>query len=170
MTDDTTTFELTRRRVLGGALTVGAASAATGAGTLALFSDTEQSSGNTVSAGTLDLTADGDDDATTTLSVGGSTVEPGASGSGATTLSNAGSIDGFANFDVSTVQQNENGQTEPERPVDNSGGDPGTGSGELGGLIPDTWSTLDVRYGFDTTGDGNIDVPVVSTFGKTYEP
>ncbi|MFB6176161.1 MAG: TasA family protein, partial [Halobaculum sp.] len=54
--DDTTTFELTRRRILGGALTIGAASAATGAGTLALFSDTEQSSGNTVQAGTLDLT------------------------------------------------------------------------------------------------------------------
>lgn len=47
---------LTRRRVLGAALTTGLAAAGAGAGTYALFSDVESSSGNTVQAGTLDLT------------------------------------------------------------------------------------------------------------------
>jgi len=47
---------VTRRRVLGGIVTVGAASAAVGAGTFAFFSDTESSSNNQVTAGTLDLT------------------------------------------------------------------------------------------------------------------
>ena len=54
MSDDNT-IELNRRRVLGGIVTVGAAAAAAGAGTFALFSDTEESSGNTVQAGTLNL-------------------------------------------------------------------------------------------------------------------
>nr|WP_254282213.1 TasA family protein [Haloarcula salina] len=46
---------VTRRRVLGGIVTVGAASAAVGAGTFAFFSDTETSTDNTVQAGTVDL-------------------------------------------------------------------------------------------------------------------
>jgi len=48
-------IELNRRRVLGGLVTIGAAGAAVGAGTFALFSDEEQSTGNTIQAGTLDL-------------------------------------------------------------------------------------------------------------------
>lgn len=48
-------IELTRRKVLGGLASIGAASAAAGAGTMAYFSDSETSSGNTVSAGTVDL-------------------------------------------------------------------------------------------------------------------
>lgn len=48
-------IELTRRRVLGSVATIGAASAAAGAGTFALFSDEETSDGNTITAGTLDL-------------------------------------------------------------------------------------------------------------------
>ncbi|MDS0223138.1 CalY family protein [Haloarcula sp. S1AR25-5A] len=48
-------IELTRRRVLGGIATVGAASAAAGAGTFAYFSDEETSTGNTIQAGTVDL-------------------------------------------------------------------------------------------------------------------
>ncbi|SFR93124.1 SipW-cognate class signal peptide [Halomicrobium zhouii] len=48
-------IELSRRRVLGGIATVGAASAAVGAGTYAAFSDTEESTDNTISAGSLTL-------------------------------------------------------------------------------------------------------------------
>ncbi|MEE6211158.1 TasA family protein [Salarchaeum sp. III] len=55
MSDDTDGIELTRRRALGGLLTLGAAGAAGGAGTMAYFSDTETSTGNTVSAGTMNL-------------------------------------------------------------------------------------------------------------------
>lgn len=54
MTEEDSKF--TRRRVLGGLITVGAASAAAGAGTFALFSDSETSDGNTVQAGTIELT------------------------------------------------------------------------------------------------------------------
>lgn len=55
MTDDESNSKLNRRRVLGGIVTIGAASAAAGAGTYAWFNDTETSSGNTITAGTLDL-------------------------------------------------------------------------------------------------------------------
>jgi spore coat-associated protein N len=53
--DNEKTLELTRRRALGGLLTIGVGSAAVGAGTLAAFSDEESSTGNQVTAGTLDL-------------------------------------------------------------------------------------------------------------------
>ncbi len=53
--EDGFTLQLTRRRALGALLTIGAGSAAAGAGTFALFSDTEESTGNSITAGTLDL-------------------------------------------------------------------------------------------------------------------
>lgn len=84
-------LELSRRRVLGGLALTGAAAAGTGAGTFAYFSDTEESSGNTVSAGTLDLTPDG----ATGFSFGLSSLAPGESaGSPSVDLENSGSIDG----------------------------------------------------------------------------
>ncbi|MEZ3117346.1 TasA family protein [Halobaculum sp. MBLA0147] len=125
--DSGTTFELTRRRVLGGALTVGAASAATGAGTFALFSDSEESNGNSVQAGTLDLAAGGNNGTnTTTLSV--TKARPGQSGTGTRTLKNVGSINGFLNLNVRSVSSDENGLAEPEKQA----GDSSKGSGELG--------------------------------------
>ncbi|MFD1589104.1 TasA family protein [Halorientalis brevis] len=48
-------IELTRRKVLGGITTVGVASAAAGAGTFALFSDSESTTDQTISTGTVDL-------------------------------------------------------------------------------------------------------------------
>ncbi len=59
MSKDVGELQITRRRLLGGLVSVGAASAATGAGTMAYFSDSETSSGNTVRAGTLNLDFDG---------------------------------------------------------------------------------------------------------------
>lgn len=60
MSDDNrnSTIELNRRRVLAGLGTIGVASAGAGAGTMALFSDEETNSGNTIQAGTLDLTTE----------------------------------------------------------------------------------------------------------------
>ena len=58
MTDNDTHFELSRRSVLAGLGGVGAASAAAGLGTTALFSDTESFEGNTIAAGELDLKVD----------------------------------------------------------------------------------------------------------------
>jgi predicted ribosomally synthesized peptide with SipW-like signal peptide len=46
---------LTRRRLLGSIVTTGFGSAAAGAGTAAYFSDTESSTGNSISTGTLNL-------------------------------------------------------------------------------------------------------------------
>ena len=53
MSDDG--LNLSRRKVLGGITTVGAASAAAGAGTFALFSDTGQTNKQTISTGTVRL-------------------------------------------------------------------------------------------------------------------
>lgn len=55
MSDEESRFVLTRRRLLSGVAVTGAATAGAGAGTMAYFEDTEQSSGNSVSAGTFDL-------------------------------------------------------------------------------------------------------------------
>lgn len=57
MSDNDTTIELNRRRVLGGIATIGAASAALGAGTFAYFSDTAESQNNSITTGNLALGA-----------------------------------------------------------------------------------------------------------------
>lgn len=48
-------IELTRRKVLGSAAVVGAASAGAGAGTFAYFSDTENTNNNTITAGQVSI-------------------------------------------------------------------------------------------------------------------
>lgn len=55
MSDDNTGIGLTRRRLLAGLGTLGAASAASGAGTFAYFHDTGTSNNNTIHSGTLKL-------------------------------------------------------------------------------------------------------------------
>ena len=98
--------KLTRRQLLGGFLTIGAAGAAAGAGTMAYFSDTESSSGNTVQAGTLDLTLDGTSQTVTFLDE--SAIAPGDSGSGSVTLGNAGTVTGVPEVEVTEVTSKEN--------------------------------------------------------------
>lgn len=90
MTDDT--IELNRRRVLGGIITIGGAAAAAGAGTFAAFSDTESSTGNTITAGTLNLELNPNTSGTTSITL--SNIAPGDSGYLAIELGNTGSIDG----------------------------------------------------------------------------
>lgn len=124
----TDTTRVTRRRLLGGLVTVGAASAAAGAGTMAVFTDSEQSGGNDLSAGTLDLTLDGQDATVQFLSA--ATVAPGDSGSGTVTLRNTGSVPGYVDIVVATTNF-ENGLAGNEKSADNTGGDPGQGNGEL---------------------------------------
>ncbi|GGM67141.1 putative ribosomally synthesized peptide with SipW-like signal peptide [Halarchaeum rubridurum] len=80
-------INLSRRKVLGGLVTLGAAGAASGAGTFALFSDQESSTNNTVQSGTLDLT-----DPTTTMDASVTALAPGKSTSGSVTLTNGGSL------------------------------------------------------------------------------
>lgn len=116
---------LTRRRVLSGLVTVGGASAAAGAGTVAYFSDTESSSGNTVQAGTLDLKLGGQDKTVTFLDVSG--IMPGDQGAATLELDNSGSVQGTVSVTVDAIRDYENGYD-----GDESNGQDGTlNDGEL---------------------------------------
>lgn len=119
MSDRTVT--LTRRRLLGGLALIGGASAATGAGTVAYFSDSEGSSGNTVQAGTLDLELDGADQTVTFLDVDG--IVPGDSGSQSIDLSNTGTVDGSLELVLTDVRDYENGIVSNENSEDDSPND-----------------------------------------------
>ncbi len=103
-------IELTRRRVLGGLVTVGGASAAAGAGTFAFFSDTEDSTGNTIEAASLNLTIDGEDDTETTTvtatGTNGNGIVPGDSGSGSSSITNDGDIDGYIDVSITDASTN----------------------------------------------------------------
>lgn len=91
-------IELTRRRVLGGLVTVGAASAAAGAGTFAYFSDSETSENNTVTAGDLTLSVnDGDG-----FSYSPENIAPGENFTVTVDIENTGSIDA-SNLVVTTA-------------------------------------------------------------------
>jgi len=85
---------LTRRRVLGGLVTVGTASAAAGAGTAAYFTDTEASAANQVSTGTLTVGFGG-----TAAFDFSASLAPGEITQGTVTLVNAGSIPGSLDVD-----------------------------------------------------------------------
>jgi len=58
MTNDSTNFDLSRRKLLAGLGAVGVASAGAGLGTTAYFNDTETFAGNSLTAGELDLLVD----------------------------------------------------------------------------------------------------------------
>lgn len=103
MSDESdSTIELNRRRVLAGLGTIGVASAGAGAGTFALFSDTETSSGNTVQAGTLDL-SDGVSSESFSVGTGSDGLKPGDKGEAYFGLTNDGTLDGSLDFTVSNV-------------------------------------------------------------------
>lgn len=130
--------KFTRRRVLGGLVTIGAGSAIAGAGTLAAFSDEDTSEDNTVAAGTLTLSLanGGDNEGSKTIEV--TNAKPGDSGRGASNIKNEGTIDGSVDLEVTNVRNNENGRNDPEREAGDESGD----QGELG-------QNLNVWIGFD---------------------
>ncbi|MFC7137324.1 TasA family protein [Halobaculum litoreum] len=120
--------------MLGGLVTMGAASAAAGAGTVALFSDEETSANNTVQAGTLDLTVNGTG---SNAVIDVSNVVPEGEGSDSATLRNAGTLPGYLTFGITGFRTPENGVNDPEADASqetdpfgsNSGG---SHTGELG--------------------------------------
>ncbi|WP_435076091.1 SipW-dependent-type signal peptide-containing protein [Halococcus sp. AFM35] len=125
---------LTRRRVLGGMATIGAAGAV-GAGTWSRFTD-EENKQVTVSAGTLDLQVEhngqwynGD-----TVKVEGGPLKNGGKFKDCETLKNTGNVTGN-NLRIRLPEDGlvdyENGLEEPEEGIDTTGGDPGAGRGEL---------------------------------------
>lgn len=154
MTEQALTF--TRRRVLGSLLTVGTASAAAGAGTMAAFSDVESSSGNTVQAGTLDLALDGADQTVTFLDVSG--IQPGDSGSSSVTLGNTGTLAGDLEVDVAAIRDHENGFYGKE-----SGQDGTSSDGEL-----DDYLELRATIGTATVWPRQTVSKL--TVGATYSP
>jgi predicted ribosomally synthesized peptide with SipW-like signal peptide len=99
-------IELTRRKVLGGLTAIGVGSAATGAGTMALFQDNETSTGNVVQAGTLDLN-DGFSSSSIALGTGSTGLKPGDQGKVRLGLQNTGSIDGSLDVGISNVSWNQ---------------------------------------------------------------
>jgi len=130
--DDNSGFDLSRRKVLGGVLTVGAASAATGAGTMALFSDSEESQDNTIQAGTLDLT-DGFASSSFAVGTGDTGLKPGDHGTKYFSLTNEGSIDGTLDFSINDVSASQTRSSEAE--------DEGVNTGEF-----------DIKYGSTPAG------------------
>lgn len=90
----TDTVRLTRRRVLGGVIALGGASAAAGAGTMAYFSD-EATSSNDVVAGTIELSYGESGSLAFSTSLG-----PTETTQDSVTLENAGSIAGSLDVDV----------------------------------------------------------------------
>lgn len=97
-------LELTRRKLLAGAASIGAAGIAMGAGTMALFNDQETDEDNTVQTGDLDLTLN--NDSIFTMNPGN--LAPGDEVQGTIQLENTGSLPGdHVEFDVSDVSNND---------------------------------------------------------------
>ena len=131
-----------------------------GAGTVAWFSDTETSTGNTFTAGTLDLKVDGANDPLPvkfTLT----DLAPGSSGTITYVLANVGSIDGYVDIEGVTVVNAPGATPESEPTPDQS---------ELGAnlLVTVTLGTQTVYGPAALNGfAGNWDVSESLTAGST---
>jgi spore coat-associated protein N len=124
-----------------------------GGGTYAYFSDTESSTGNTLSAATLDLKINGGDAAITTFDV--SNVAPGDSGSANSTLRNAGSITGELDVATSAITNTPYA----------GGGEFQDGTGDLGANAEIAmYIDIDMSGG-PTAGDVGL-----KSDGTTYDP
>ena len=132
-------------------LSVIGAVAAIAIGTVALFNDTETSSGNIFTAGTLNLKVGDNDPAGWNFQI--SDIKPGDSGSQEVILQNTGSLDGYLHITFANLINDEMGCPEPEQ---NEGGDttcenPGPNEGELA-------QNLDILIYLDENGNTNFDL------------
>jgi spore coat-associated protein N len=128
MADDKPT--LTRRRVLGGMATIGAAGAV-GAGTWAAFSDEESATGS-ATAGTLDLKVENTDISGRKVTLGNGDLAPGDDGSYSNiTLKNTGNVAGELRADLNITSAQENDRNEAETADDPNSG----GNGELDNVL-----------------------------------
>jgi len=131
--------------------------AAIGVGaTVAYFSDTETSTGNTFTAGTLDLNLDGANINVVKFTVGD--VKPGDSGTGYWTLKNVGSLLGYVDVKSISVVDEDVTCTEPEgiAEADVNCGGTGAGTGELGSKMNVTLFTDVDHDGTVDAGDGDV--------------
>ena len=116
-------------KVLASLLMIGMVAAMAGAGTFAYFTDTETSKGNTFTAGTLDLWVEMQNPLKTHFDIGN--IQPSYAEGCEINLTNSGTCDGYLSLWIENLVDRENGRTEPEKPVDPTGGNPGVGNGEL---------------------------------------
>ncbi|WP_138006436.1 choice-of-anchor W domain-containing protein [Halalkalirubrum salinum] len=165
--NDDNRYGLSRRKALGGIGIIGLASAGAGMGTTAFFSDEESFEDNSLEAGELDLyvhydfyadqgeklgeytdsgTVQGDESDGASVSYGLEDVKPGDSGELEFSFSIVDN-DAYMWMCGELTENNENGRTEPEAEVDDTGGDPGEGRGELADSIEAT------LYYYDQDGD-----------------
>ncbi|WP_277555484.1 TasA family protein [Halobaculum limi] len=124
---------------------IGATSAASGLGTWALLSDTEQTTGS-VTTGTLDLRVG--DDGTATIAI--EDVEPGDAGISTVPVSNHGTVAGTLGLTVVDVRPNDSdGDSNPD--TDKSGG-------PIAGIEFNGCGTADVEFAADAAFPISIEV------------
>lgn len=158
------TIELNRRRVLGGMITLGGAAAAAGAGTFAAFSDTGQSSGNSISTGTLTLALNPGSESTA-IDVSG--AKPGDSGYLALELQNSGSIDGtIADVNLGSVDGSGSFDASLASQTDDTPSDFEQNAGDDGVELDDT---MTVDAFLETSGDftGSVGTGTGSTVTRS---
>jgi len=127
--------------------------------TRAFFTDTETSTGSTFTVGTLDLDVGG---------ANGTNVEPfvidnigeegNIGGTKVWIVNNTGSLPGRLYFKLDSLLNHENGCNEPEAIVDATCDDPGTGQGEMGGVVTVNAYLDDVLKATSTLETANEDV------------
>jgi len=116
-------------------------------GTVAYFSDTETSTGNTFTAGTLNLTVNDKDGENVSFSF--SNLKPGSQPKVKYTIKNTGSIAGFLDIENISFESYENDCIEPEIEAGDTSCATGTDQGELDDV-------LNLRMFLDYNGDGWI--------------
>ena len=131
------------KRILISLSVIGAVAAIVIGGTIAYFSDTETSTGNTFTAGTLNLTVNDKDGENVSFSF--SNLKPGDQPKVNYKIKNVGSIAGYLDIENVSFESNENDLTEPEQEA----GDTSTSTGELDDV-------LNLRMFLDYNGDGWI--------------
>lgn len=120
------------KKILISLSTIAAVAAIVIGGTVAYFSDTETSSGNTFTAGSLDLKVN-DKEGSAVDKITITDAKPGDSGSYTWIAKNVGTIAGNLSLVVSNITNDDNGCTEPETTVGD--GSCGNSEGELGQYI-----------------------------------
>lgn len=134
--------------------------------TTAYFSDKETNNGNTFTAGTLDLTIDGKSENKVLFEV--DRIIPKNESYKGYTLKNIGNVDGYLNITKTTVVQDENGLTDPEKEA----GDLTDNKGELGKFLQLYLYIDNDKDGYFSIGDEKIyrgtfnNMPRSFTFNK----
>ena len=117
-----------KRRIFLSLMVIAIAAALVAGATTSYFSDVESANG-TLTAGTLDLRVNDKDGNVALFNL--DNIYPGYSTSGYITLSNVGSLSGILKITSVSVENKENGLTEPEIEA----GDKSDKEGELGDLV-----------------------------------